>query len=127
MFYDRRHVYCKCFHLLFLSCFFIKSQIEKRKIQFLVTKRGQDTYPICFLKPQSPNFGWFHLLFLIHCHFVTPKLEKRKIPFLVTKRNQKLKMINFLMSNFQNVRSFIFNPENFLIEKGYHSCIHFFA
>ena len=96
MFFDRRHVYCKCFHLLFLiRCFFIKSKIEKRKIQFLVTKRGQKPYPICFLKPQSPNFGWFHLLFLIHCHFVTPKLEKRKIPFLVTKRNQKLKMINF--------------------------------
>ena len=96
MFYDRRHVYCKCFHLLFLiRCFFIKSKIEKRKIQFLVTKRGQKPYPICFFEPQSPNFGWFHLLFLIHCHFVTPKLEKRKIPFLVTKRNQKLKMINF--------------------------------
>ena len=52
MFYDRRHVYCKCFHLLFLiRCFFIKSIIEKRKIQFLVTKRGQKPYPICFFEP----------------------------------------------------------------------------
>ena len=78
--------------LLFYS---IKSKIEKRKIQFLVTKRCQKPYPICFFDPQSPNFGWFYLLFLIHCHFARPKLEKRKIPFLVTKRNQKLKMINF--------------------------------
>ena len=78
-----------------LLFYYSKSKIEKRKIQFLVTKRGQKPYPICFFELQSPNFGWFHLLFLIHCHFVTPKLEKRKIPFLVTKRNQKLKMINF--------------------------------
>ena len=96
MFYDRRPLYCKCIHLLFLICYlFIKSKVEKRKIQFLVTKRGQKAYPICFFDPQFPNFGWFHLLFLIHFHFVTTKLKKRKIPVLVTKRNKKIESYRF--------------------------------
>ena len=66
------------------------SKAEKRKIPFLVTKRGRKSYPICLFDPRPPNCSWFHLLFLTYDHFIKPKREKRKIQFLVTKRNQKL-------------------------------------
>ena len=65
------------------------TKTEKRKIPFSVTKRSQNSYPICFCDPRPPNCGWFHLLFLTHDHFIKPKAEKRKIPFLVTKRGRK--------------------------------------
>ena len=74
---------------------FIKPKAEKRKIPFLVTKKGQKSYPTCFSEPRPPNCGWFHLLFLTHDHCIKPKAEKRKIPFLVTKRGQKLNPIRF--------------------------------
>ena len=75
---------------------FFKTKTEKCEIPFLVTKRSQKSYPICFLDPRPPNGGWFHLLFLIYDHFIKPKTEKRKIQFLVTKRNQKLNPTIFL-------------------------------
>ena len=84
------------FHLLFLAHnHFIKSKIGNRKIPFLVTKRSQKSYPICFSDPRPRNYAWFHLLFLTHDNFIKPETQKRKIPFLVTKRNQKLNLINF--------------------------------
>ena len=84
------------FHLLFLAHnHFIKSKIGNRKIPFLVTKRSQKSYPICFSDPRPRNYAWFHLLFLTHHIFIKPETQKRKIPFLVTKRNQKLNLINF--------------------------------
>ena len=82
--------------LLFLTHgHFIRKKIKKRKIQFLVTKRGQKSYQICFVDLRPRNCGWFHLLFSTHNHFIKLKTEKRKIPFLVTKSNQKFNLTDF--------------------------------
>ena len=108
MFYDRRDVYCKCFHLLFLiRWFFIKSKIEKRKIQFLLTKRGQKPYPICFLKPQSPILGGFICYFWFIAILLLQNLKNVKYRFWLQKGIKNWKWWIFLMSNFQNVRSFL--------------------
>ena len=74
---------------------FFRAKSWKYKIQFLVTKRGQEFNPMRFSHPRPRNYGWFHLLFLTHDHFIKPEAEKRKIPFLVTKRGQKLNPIRF--------------------------------
>ena len=80
------HVYCKFFHLLFLiCCFCIKSKIEKRKIQFLVTKRGQKPYPICFLKPQSPILGGFICYFWFIAILLRQNLKNVKYRFWLQK------------------------------------------
>ena len=77
---------------------FIEPKAEKRKIQFLVTKRSQKFHLKKYSEPRPPNCGWFHLLFLINDHFmifIKPKADKRKRPFLVTKRDQKFNPIRF--------------------------------
>ena len=49
---------CGWFHLLLWTYdHFINPKPEKRKLQFLVTKRGQKSYPICFFDPRPPNCG----------------------------------------------------------------------
>ena len=79
----------------YFSLAFYEKKLKNHKIQFLVTKRGQKSYQICFVDLRPRNCGWFHLLFSTHNHFIKPKTEKRKIPFLVTKSNQKFNLTNF--------------------------------
>eukprot|EP00493_Phyllostaurus_siculus_P024678 UN25019 len=74
------------FHLLLLAHdHFIKSKVGKRKIPFLVTKRSQKSYPICFSDPRPRNYAWFHLLFLTHDILSSQKLKNVKYRFWLQK------------------------------------------
>ena len=84
------------FHLLFLiHDHFIKPKAKKRKIPFLVTKRGRKSNLIEFSDPRPQHCGRFDLLSFPQDHFTKPKADKHKIQFLATKSGQKLNQIEF--------------------------------
>ena len=49
-------IYCECSYFLF-SAMFQSVSSEKRKIPFLVTKRGRKSNPMKFSDPRSRNYG----------------------------------------------------------------------
>ena len=54
---------------------------KKRKISFVVTKKDEKSYQICFLDPRPPYYWWFDLLFLTHHHCIKPKVERKNTVF----------------------------------------------
>ena len=108
MFYDRRHVYCKCFHLLFLiRCFFIKSKIENVKYSFWLQKEVKSHIRFVFSIHNPPILGGFICYFWFIAILLRQNLKNVKYRFWLQKGIKNWKWSIFLMGNFQNVRSFL--------------------